>query len=420
MYLITAPNGKRVWILWHVDDADILSECPELTAWILKQYHDEFGITVSEPDFMLGIRRDITVETDDAGEKVKYNTLTQTAYIEDIWGKWTKKREANGTPVGKTPPTYPMNTELKYSVVGTESVPKPTENETMTTREDFMSINGECLWLSRQTRAECSYAEAQLSRLMSTAGNAAMEGAMKNLHYMYGTKDRGIRYRSDGHDQITAKYDAALDRDVKDGKSMGGWIIKLFGGAIAFFSKKMKHVAMSSTHAEYQIQASVTKSVVHFRQLLFEMGLADDHCREATIVEGDNTQAVNLGMEPKVTVENKFYLLDHHYRKDMFEEGHVQYRWVEGSNNSADVTTKPLGTVLLQKFASMMCGYEESPIEPLAPVLLGRPEEGNFPGWHHVRDRMQRTGLTREQQIYMDYIEEQRSGPDGSVPIGGE
>ena len=32
--------------------------------------------------------------------------------------------------------------------------------------------------------------------------------------------------------------------------------------------------------------ASVTNSVVN---LVFEMGLADDHCREATIVEGDNT-----------------------------------------------------------------------------------------------------------------------------------
>jgi hypothetical protein len=85
----------QAWILWHVDDADILSECPELTAWVLQQYHDVFGITISKPDFMLGTPRDITVETNNACEKVKYNTLTQTAYLEDVWENWTKKREVN-------------------------------------------------------------------------------------------------------------------------------------------------------------------------------------------------------------------------------------------------------------------------------------------------------------------------------------
>jgi hypothetical protein len=36
------------------------------------------------------------------------------------------------------------------------------------------------------------------------------------------------------------------------------------------------------------LQASVAKAVVHFRRFLFEMGLTEDHCSKATIVEGDN------------------------------------------------------------------------------------------------------------------------------------
>ena len=39
------------------------------------------------------------------------------------------------------------------------------------------------------------------------------------MKYMFETKARGIRYRSDGHDQRTTKYDAAFDPDEKDGKS---------------------------------------------------------------------------------------------------------------------------------------------------------------------------------------------------------
>ena len=57
-----------------------------------------------------------------------------------------------------------------------------------------------------------------------------------------------------------------------------------------------------STHAKYMLQASVVKAVVHFRRFLFEMGLTEDHCSEATIVDGDNNvQAAILAMKPKVT-----------------------------------------------------------------------------------------------------------------------
>ena len=44
-------------------------------------------------------------------------------------------------------------------------------------------------------------------------------------------------------------------------------------------------------------------------------------------LEGDNQQAVTLGLEPKVTKANTFYLLDLHFYKDMYEEGNVQYGW---------------------------------------------------------------------------------------------
>jgi hypothetical protein len=70
---------------------------------------------------------------------------------------------------------------------------------------------------------------------------------------------------------------------------------------------------------------------------------------------------------------------------------------------------------MFEKFVDSLCGYAISPVEILAPPMLGRPEAGNFPGWQHVRDRMQRTGLTREQQIYMDHL---LKDPEMPAPTG--
>ena len=67
-----------------------------------------------------------------------------------------------------------------------------------------------------------------------------------------------------------------------------------------------------------------------------------------------------FGPGTKVTVRNKFYLLDYHYSKDMYEEGHVHFRWVPGENNLVDIMTKSLTPVLLETFHTMVCGYSVS------------------------------------------------------------
>ena len=63
---------------------------------------------------------------------------------------------------------------------------------------------------------------------------------------MHGTKETDIRYHSDGHNQLTAQYDASFVPDPKDGQSTGGWIIKIFGAAIAWLSKKLAYVALKA------------------------------------------------------------------------------------------------------------------------------------------------------------------------------
>jgi hypothetical protein len=143
----------------------------------------------------------------------------------------------------------------------------------------------------------------------------------------------------------------------------------------------------------------------------------EEHCKYSTVIEGDNQQAVTLGIDPKVTDGNKFYLLDLHFYKDMQEEGHVQYRWGPGENNHSDIMTKPLGTVLFERFVEPTSGYSVSPVEVLAPPMLGRTEEGNFPGWETVRYQLEHQGMTREQLIYLDHLSELDAATELSIPV---
>ena len=79
--------------------------------------------------------------------------------------------------------------------------------------------------------------------------------------------------------------------------------------------------------------------------------------------------------------------------------------------------TKPLGTVLFERFVAPSSGYSASLVEVLAPTLLGRAEEGNFLGWERVRYQSEHLGMTREQLIYLDHLTELDSATELSIPV---
>ena len=97
----------------------------------------------------------------------------------------------------------------------------------------FQSGLGKVNWASRHTKWECTFSTSVNERLMLMVGEAALESLTQEIQYMFATKDQGIRYRPDGHDQRTAKYDATFDPDEKDGNNMGGYMVKLFRGFIS-------------------------------------------------------------------------------------------------------------------------------------------------------------------------------------------
>jgi hypothetical protein len=53
----------------------------------------------------------------------------------------------------------------------------------------------------------------------------------------------------------------------------------------------------------------------------------------------------------------------------------------------------------------------------LAPPLLGRDEEGNFPGWESVRHQLDHPGMTREQLIYLDHLSKHDLAKELSMPV---
>ena len=87
---------RKSYLLIHTDDIDGAAEDPRDGDAILNAFDKEFGITLvlCESRFMLGVQREITVNSDG----VIMNKLTQVAFIEDAWEEWGHFRKGKSAP----------------------------------------------------------------------------------------------------------------------------------------------------------------------------------------------------------------------------------------------------------------------------------------------------------------------------------
>ena len=357
MFIIdNVDAGTRTHVLIHVDDMDIVTDSDADASAILAKFHKRFGIRYCDPEIMLGIRR--TMSTVDG---VRFMELTMTTFVEDMFNEWTQTMAERGTPLSADVPETPFPENTILSVKGTEKHPRPSDDEISPLSLLYMHLVGQLLWLARMAMPDILFATSMLSRVLSCPGRDALNFGMRTVKYAHAQRHRGIRFRSDGC-KLRASYDASHHPDPKDGKSQFGFSLLLFDGPIFAVSRKTARVGTSSTHNEYIAQAECAKCIVFVRNLLTEMGFPE-LCDAPTPTAGDNYTAVTQLSENRVTERCRFYLIDYHYVREIYEDGHFFPYWIDTLNNGSDIYTKSVPRQTMLRLRPRETGYSETVLD---------------------------------------------------------
>ena len=119
--------------------------------------------------------------------------------------------------------------------------------------------------------------------------------------------------------------------------------------AISWTSQRQKTVALSVGEAEYMELASIRRQAAWLKSLSGEIGFP---------IEGpiplclDNQASIFLMINPAVKCRTKHINIRHHYIWEQYEEKVVEPFHVAGEENPADLFTKSLPVVKVEKFRS--------------------------------------------------------------------
>ncbi|KAF7564271.1 uncharacterized protein PtrM4_153230 [Pyrenophora tritici-repentis] len=203
-----------------------------------------------------------------------------------------------------------------------------------------MARIGSLLFAAVNTRPDVAFPVSRLARFLTNPGPLHQEAADRVLLYLESTKLLSLSFGGD--DQLVVASDASFADNTADRKSSQGYVIKLFGGLIAWRANKQDTITTSTTEAELLALSQVAKESMFVRMLLEELRV---ELTEKTItIQCDNTQTIRLINEEisQLTTKLRHVDIHNHWLRQEAKRKSIRVVYVPSGEMLADGFTKTL------------------------------------------------------------------------------
>ena len=264
--------------------------------------------------------------------------LTQDAYVDKIAHKFAIQLEdkAPGTPMSLE--------ELRKS--RTQASKKSAEN--------FQQKVGSILFIAISTRPDIAFAVSRLARHNLNPNEDHHKAANRVIHYLYATRSFGLRLGSRSQhntsiETFIGSSDASFADNTEDRKSSQGYVLRLYGGPIAWKASKQTTVTTSSTEAELLAASEAAKEMIAAGRLLHSLQV---QLNGPLRLEIDNKQTIRLLVEEsaKLTTQLRHVDIYQHWLRQEVQNHRIKVQWVESKEMVADGMTKALPRVRHTEF----------------------------------------------------------------------
>ena len=212
--------------------------------------------------------------------------------------------------------------------------------------EIYRSGVGTLLYLTKHSRPDICNPVRELSKTMDARAPAHLKEMYKVIRHVLSTKGYGLKFELN-KDMIKWALKALSDSDFASDKetriSVFGYIIYFCGIPIAWRSKGMKSVVLSTTEAEYMALSEVVKELKFIVQLLQTMNI---EVKLPITVYVDNVGAIWLSNNRTTSDGTKHIDIRTAFVKEYQEDGKLIIKFVKSEENEADIFTKNTTNVI--------------------------------------------------------------------------
>ena len=163
-------------------------------------------------------------------------------------------------------------------------------------------------------------------------------------------------------------------------RSTGGYCVFFCGNLIAFESKRLPLVTLSTAESEYVEATRCATEVAYIKELCRDFNIDLD---TVPIME-DNTACIAISANPVHHQRTKHIAKYYHYCRDLVLAGEVELVGVGTKYQVADIFTKPLERDTFRRLSSVLNGYRsyaqllvDAPTASIATMLQKTSDYAN-------------------------------------------
>jgi hypothetical protein len=322
---VKLTKGRPLYVAIHVDDGLFIYDTPKQKHWFIAELKKHFGVTTfGFPMTFLGVN----LHRYPDGSIL----LHQTDYIK-------KLLHVTGFTdcAGKVTPAV-----IRPDLHGGG----PSSTRARRSTKSLRSINGSILWISRNARPDVAYASAKIAQHVDSEDTETeWRRVGRVLRYLRHRLRFGILFKTG----YTGDPDGYTDSDfggAKDRHSQGGYLFTLGDAPVAWGSWKQKTIALNTAEAELSGLTEAAKQTLAIITFLREIKEAPTLPFRLRI---DNTATKTVAETSVFSKGLKHVQIKHAFTTHLINKGVIKLEYVASEDNLADMLTKPLLRVALQK-----------------------------------------------------------------------
>ena len=196
------------------------------------------------------------------------------------------------------------------------------------------------LYLVKHSRPDIANATRELSKSMDGATEVGFQELLRVIKYVLDTEKYGLKLEPKKKDDmwnLEAFSDSDWAGDKQSRISICGYILYFCGVAIAWKSKGMKHVTLSSSEAELVALSECVKDVKFVMKILEDLGIKVS-C--PVTVRVDNVGAIFLAENATTSQRTRHIDIRYKWVSEFIENGEIEVIFVKTLENDADIFTK--------------------------------------------------------------------------------
>ena len=211
----------------------------------------------------------------------------------------------------------------------------------------YRQMLGSLIHAMNWTRPDLAYAINMLSRFAARPTLRATNEIVRVFQYLQRTKDFRLTYdvdcinyeANDFNFRLFAFSDSDYAGCIDTARSITSFAVFMGPALITWRSKRQSIVAGSSTEGEHVAANETLGAIREVENILDELSIDRE---EAPVLYVDNQASLTIAVDPSALNRSRQYRVIYHRLNMAVEQGEIEMRKVDSSENHADIGTKAL------------------------------------------------------------------------------